>query len=400
VLDIAGGVYYEFCVYPAHSALLGSAGRAALALSSLSDRLRLHAPIEKRNIDSVALQIGRAPIEIIPRDAPGTPVFSYLHDLANPDIRGVPTTDDIIPTVEVTADNILRFGMLDGLGIVHGKRVVYDPQSSDAPEAFHKNGSTGDEIAYVCNENEALRLTGAASVTQAGERLITWRNVRAVVIKCGPFGAQWFSPAGRGWVPAIPTTTVFKIGSGDIFSATFAHSWAERRLPVEQAVKTAGEAVAYYCRNRSLPLPKNWSFSGPQLSDARSQKKEATVYLASPFFDIGARWLLEETRSAMLDMGVKVFSPLHDVGKGPAPDVAARDLKGLQGCDSVLALLDGFDTGTVFEIGYARAIGKPVVAYGETLESEQLTMLVGTGCEVAQELGTAVYRAIWRAIGG
>ncbi len=95
-----------------------------------------------------------------------------------------------------------------------------------------------------------------------------------------------------------------------------------------------------------------------------------------------------------MELGADPFSPYHDVGVGGL-EVAAKDLAGLDTSNSVLALLDAFDTGTVFEVGYAVRNGTPVVAYLDPRKTDQLTMIEGAGVEVTDDLATSIYRAIW-----
>jgi nucleoside 2-deoxyribosyltransferase len=123
---------------------------------------------------------------------------------------------------------------------------------------------------------------------------------------------------------------------------------------------------------------------------------EGPIYLAGPFFDLGQRWMVEEIYRTLVDLGAGVFSPLHEVGTGLSADaIAEADLRGLRGCSKVLALLDGGDPGTLFEVGYARALGIPVVALAERMEGENLTMIAGSGCEVTHDLATAIYHVMW-----
>jgi nucleoside 2-deoxyribosyltransferase len=93
-----------------------------------------------------------------------------------------------------------------------------------------------------------------------------------------------------------------------------------------------------------------------------------------------------------------VFSPYHDVGIGAAEDVVPQDIEALDECQAVLAIVDGADAGTLFEVGYARAKGIRVIAIAENESAEPLKMLRGTGCEVHSDLTTAVYRAAWAAM--
>ena len=104
---------------------------------------------------------------------------------------------------------------------------------------------------------------------------------------------------------------------------------------------------------------------------------------------------MEEARKCLLEMGVGVFSPLHDVGRGPAHEITKADLEGLEDCDAVLAILNGGDAGTIFEIGYAVAKGTPVVALAQNVRPEDLKMPEGSGCFIADDFVTAIYHAVW-----
>jgi nucleoside 2-deoxyribosyltransferase len=90
------------------------------------------------------------------------------------------------------------------------------------------------------------------------------------------------------------------------------------------------------------------------------------------------------------------FSPLHEVGPGPASIVGPADIKGLEKSDAVFAILNGLDAGTVFEVGYAVKKGIPVVCFAQNVAEESLKMVEGTGCEVVDDFVSALYRTIWR----
>ena len=117
------------------------------------------------------------------------------------------------------------------------------------------------------------------------------------------------------------------------------------------------------------------------------------VYLAGPFFNLQQRWLIDVVKDALWP---GVWSPSHEVGPGGI-EVAQADLDGLELCDSVLALLDDNDPGTVFETGYATKIGIPVVVYADKLDDEGGKMLLGSGSDHSADLSTAVYKAQWAA---
>ena len=99
-----------------------------------------------------------------------------------------------------------------------------------------------------------------------------------------------------------------------------------------------------------------------------------------------------------MGLGSTVFSPLHNVGTG-GDEVAAMDLAGLEGCNAVFALLDGWDSGTVYEVGWAHRHGLPVVGFRNSPDDPGTKMLVGSGAEIHDDLASALYRVVWAGQG-
>jgi nucleoside 2-deoxyribosyltransferase len=97
-------------------------------------------------------------------------------------------------------------------------------------------------------------------------------------------------------------------------------------------------------------------------------------------------------------MGFKVFSPIHDVGVGCAELVAGKDIEALEKAQVILAILDGLDPGTIFEIGFAKAKGIKVIVVAESVPEESLTMVSGTECSVFDDLTSAIYAACWETM--
>jgi hypothetical protein len=278
--------------------------------------------------------------------------FEYLHPLARP-VLFPPHINQYTP-LNVEGETVLRFHYLEGDAIVQAKRAIYDPQTGNAEEGFHANGSKCDELAVVLNDQEAFQATKCL-VDEAGPALLQMWGANVVIIKMATQGALVFENGKEPVaVPSFPATKIFKIGSGDVFSAMFAHLWGEKSLSAVEAATYASKAVADYVETRALPVQ---SVPGP-VNRAPYQRRSMAprVYLAGPFFDIAQRWLIEECRASLENLGAEVFSPIHDVGPAETvANVAAADLAGLHNCDIVLALPDSKDPGTIFEIGYARA---------------------------------------------
>jgi nucleoside 2-deoxyribosyltransferase len=174
----------------------------------------------------------------------------------------------------------------------------------------------------------------------------------------------------------------------------FAARWCVHGDDPREAARVASMAVAAYADTMALPAPAIADLRAagrPEIAQAPGR-----IYLASPFFTIGQRWLVDEARRALREMGLEVFSPLHDVGPGPAEIVAPADLAALDACDRMFAILDGLDSGTIFEVGYARAKNVPVYALAQAVSSEDLKMVTGSGCQVFDDFVTAIYHTSWK----
>lgn len=390
-ITIAGGVYLERCLTPSRSALLGSGGRAAAALSSLSDRVILHSFHPAERILDAQYALGAYGVETLFHASPAVVRFEYLHPMSSPRISPVPLP--VAGTVNVEGEVVLRFGCLEGDFRISGRRAVFDPQSGSAPASFSSNGSKAETLALVLNRGEATLLSGEDDPTRAAAALAQSDGADVIVIKMGAAGALVVDAGRQQQVPAYRSNAVDKIGSGDVFSAAFAHFWGERGQDAAVAADLASRYTAGYVEDRLLPLPAAASEKSP----IKPPTKRPKVYLGGPFFTTSQLWMIEEARSGLLSLGADVFSPMHDVGFGPDDIVARKDLAGLDACDVMLALLSDPDPGTLFEVGHARATGKPVVALVECPRKQDPTMLVGTNCEVVDDLATALYRVVWAA---
>ncbi len=281
--------------------------------------------------------------------------------------------------------------MLEADVVVSAKRAVYDPQTEQSPDDFFKNGSRADQVVLVCNEQELLALSGLRDIKTSVIELV--ERYAGVVVKLGPAGAIVATKKEYARVPAFITDSIFKIGSGDIFSAAIAFHWGEKRVALVEAASLASRAVAAYVSTREANLDSEYLL-GLDLRPAPPAKGKR-VYLAAPFFDLGQRRVVEDTRDILRRFGHDVQSPLHEVGTGPPDIIAPADIALLRSCDMVFCILDGMDPGTVFETGFARALGLPIVAFAERTASYEMTMFEGTGCQIFSDYTAAVYAVGW-----
>jgi hypothetical protein len=393
MIDVIGGVYSEVCVQPAWDQLYGSAGRAAHALSGVSNGVRLHTCIDDANRSQLDALVGSFGAAVSASRIERTITFHYVHPLSVPIIIPPPHLIRSPTRISMRADIVLRFGMLEGDGLIEGDRVIYDPQSAYDPRPFAENGSTANVLAIVANGYELRMMSQLDDPLAGAQELLRRERAEVVVVKQGGRGALVVTQGSHERVPAYRSASVFSIGSGDIFAATFAHYWGEEGLAPVAAADLASRATARYCETKDALLVPRQEFENEWNQPVTM--RDGCVYLAAPFFNIGERWLVEEARAHLTSMGLRVFSPLHDVGRGPGDIVAAKDLAGLDQCDRVLALVDTRDPGTLFEVGYARGKDLPVVFLAETLSEEEQKMLVGTNCRKTDDFATALYMTAW-----
>ena len=100
-----------------------------------------------------------------------------------------------------------------------------------------------------------------------------------------------------------------------------------------------------------------------------SEDKQYDFYVAGPFFDPEQTASMERLEKILEDHGKVLFKPrfvsqIEEVGP---EGCFADDIHGINAAKAVVANLMDEDPGTMFEIGYAHALGIPVYGYFENL---------------------------------
>jgi hypothetical protein len=400
MITIAGGVYKERCLRPSWEETYGSAGRAATAIARFEGEVELHSFLDSNSLFIMSNRAALEGFKLIPSDISQSVAFEYTHGLSTPLIEH---STDVYCQLQIAAEQVLRFGMIEGSAVVDANYAVYDPQSADAPEPFSANGSKAKHLALVLNRYEASQMCGAANLSpeEMAKALAEKEKAEVVIIKMGPLGALVYENGTINTVPAYHTQRVWKIGSGDTFAAHFAHAWMEQRLTAHDAAAIASKATAFYCETQGYPSPKLLSAYSPEPLQASERYRNGfkpLVYLAGPFFTLAQLWMIREARNDLQAMGLRVFSPYHDVGLGSAEDVVEKDLDAIHECDLLYAIGDGLDSGTIYEVGYARALNKPVVLYSENESTQDIKMMEGSDCRICDDYVSAIYQTVWEAI--
>lgn len=391
MLTIVGGTYLEECYEPPHFELLGSGLRAAIALSDLHSNISFHSCVAQPELQKAIALCKLYNINYSFSSIHQTVTFSYHHPLSPPLYTPHNIDSTPINVSDVEANTILYYGLIEANIKVIGDYVVYDPQNA---VSLRNTDSQARHLALVLNKNEALSLntlSGIEDLADIGKGLLKSEGAEVVIIKNGSKGALVVDENGHSVVPVYETKSVFSIGSGDIFSAVFAWQWMIEKADPVIAANIASKYTAYYCQTKNIPLSKD-------IPDYKSLsiKAKNKVYLAGPFFTIAERWLINELQRSLVEFENDVFSPYHDIDQNmPVDEIAKKDLEEIQKADVVLAVASGLDAGTLFEIGYAKALNKRVIVLAENMSDEDVFMIKGSNCEVTEDFTTAVYKASW-----
>ena len=379
-MHVVGGLYRELCSVPDWSAVFGSGGRAAAAVSVLSPGSTLHTYAEDCFSEGVtSLKKLGIQIRISPR--PTDIVFAYFHSLSRPYIQ--PPVDEIkrLPPIHVSGDAVLRFGFLEGDAVIDARRAVYDPQTWQNPALFGANGSVAKELAIVLNELELRSATRLDNLSSAASYLMKHQGATVIVAKGGARGATVFKRDGQAvHVPAYRSSRVFKIGTGDVFSAIFAHCWAEKGLPVLEAADVASRSVAVYCSAGRLPLADDALRHQIPLQCLAPGR----VALEGSANTIGRRYMMEEARFVLRELGVEVFCPALDGTFGST-------------VTAVLVLADGLGKVAAEQVQSAKATGVPIVVLCEDGVQAMSALIGVAGITVTDDFASALYFVAWAA---
>jgi hypothetical protein len=390
-IQVVGGIYREKVAFPYWDQLMGSAGRAATALVGHVDTIRLHSAVTAHEKITATATFAAMGIDLHLQERTQAVEFDYIHTLAIPTISpgSAPSPIDM---PRIAAEIIIKFGMMESAPAVTGKYVIFDPQAPQNPQSFTSSGSSADHLAVVANRGEILRMANASTVDDAVSIIVAREKAEVVVVKDGIDGATVYTAGQSHRIPAFKTRNVFSLGSGDVFVAAFALAWAVRKNSPTEAALFASRSVANYVETQTLPILP------PDELEERDVARKAggKIYLAGPFRETGQRMFVNDARAHLKSLGMDVFSPIHDIGPGVAEVVVKQDLSAVDQCDAVFAILNGSSPGTVFEVGYARALGKPVFCVTQNMRDVDVKLPKGSGAYLHDDYVSALFQIAWR----
>lgn len=401
MIHVIGGFYKELCLYPSWDYNFGSGGRAAAILSNFEERICFHSYVHKNKEREFKYfsEIYNIDIKLLP----STEIinFEYYHALSAPNIHTLNSTIIQQEQTSISEDIIICYGMMEVKNpVLHADYVIFDPQSENNPSMIFNNGSNINHLALILNVEEGKKFTSKNTIKDIAKVFfMKSSSLEVLILKDGPFGAHLFYNSQYYHIDAYETRNVFKIGSGDIFVAIFGYLWAQDKINPIEAAHKASLATAIYCNNQILQIDKSSLSIESEFNKIKLDKEIFTkrIYLAGPFFTMADRWLIEESKFQLEKFGANIFSPLHDVGYGKSDFIAKEDLKGVDQANILYAVLNDYDPGTIFEIGYAISKNIPVVIFIENKRDIDMTMFEGSGCIIEDDFATSIYKVIWEA---
>lgn len=375
-MHIAGGLYRELCDMPFWDATFGSGARAAVAISGQCPSVELHTYASLADqLTLVDLRSQRIRLNISSRPSPI--VFAYFHPLSAPHIQPVYSEIEQQVPICVTGDAVLRFGFLEGDAVVTANRAVYDPQSWRNPVAFAANGSKANELALVLNELELQHASGITELEQAAAHLMHLQGATIVVVKRGVRGAIVLERSGQVChIPAYRSSKVFKIGTGDVFSALFALHWAERGLCAAMAADMASRCVSIYCDSQKYEFDEQQMMQLQPVSIGTG----VAIQLEGSAESLGQRFTLEEARHALRELGMNVH----------CPELEFRS--SIENVNALLVIDDGLSCDALFRIAHARERAIPIVTLHERINAR---LSIPESTWITDDFTSAMYLAAW-----
>lgn len=372
---VAGGTYLEECDYPRLEAFLGSGGRATLALQGRTD-VEFHT--FSANEEAIQANFGR---KAVAHFAETSFSFHYLHPLAAPHLIG--RRPEKLQNISLVGENVLRFGCLEGEFQITANNAVYDPQGSG--ENFADNGSKADRLAIVLNESEATFQTRYAETHNAAKHLLHQEDAEVVVIKRGAIGCLVATREGDVFeIPAFQTDRVFKIGSGDIFTAAFALAWLEQNCCAKVAAEFASQQAAHYVATRIIGLPEQLPIKMP----VTANPSELSVLVVSDQLSLSDRWLALEAKRSLEALGVKTVTVLESFEWGMLTLLLAEH--------NQLLAIPTLDTGMAMTaIKFAQESDTPFQIFND-IKDFSLPDYVSTK-DTFSDFAGCIYNTLWRA---
>lgn len=279
------------------------------------------------------------------------------------------TARPLIPSTEVPWFLVLSSEGLDLRSAVSAARagrarIALDGHDDELLQPAAREVLADVDLLFL-NWETGVDLTGARTVEEMVAAL--GRGGRATVIKHGRGGTTVVDGGRRRGIGAISARLTVKVGAGDTLAGTVVGLVAQGRDLIESVEMGVAAAGLFIERGAPAPLAELINLDRARYY-VPPERLNAEVYVAAPFFTSSQLAVLRQVQEALEAAQIEYFSPLERVGlltRDSSAEERRRtyeeDLAALDKAPAVVAVLDGDDPGTAWEVGYAIARDKPVV---------------------------------------
>lgn len=119
------------------------------------------------------------------------------------------------------------------------------------------------------------------------------------------------------------------------------------------------------------------------------------IYLASPLFTTAQRDFNKELARWLTFRGHMVWLPQERAPLGTDhKDIFASNLLGIKWSDSVVVNVDGEDTGTAWECGYAHAHDKLIVGFKTDFRPRDVNIMIAQSCRFMMDISCIPVTAV------
>lgn len=389
---VVGGTYLEECDWPAWLQLMGSGVRAAFALSQVSPGGELFTYVEEGSRADLVETMSQRGVTASVRERESPIHFYYKHPLASPEYLEPEKPHREAERWSVNGKVVLAFPMFESQITVNADRAIFEISYSGDGGAGDNDIARGDvaSLALIAAEDEIPAPDGDFRGTVA--KLMIEYRADLMIVRRRAGGGILFDGEVEHDIPAYVSREWFKIGTGNVFCAMFAHYWGEKLLDPVRAADLASRASAIYAGAPAgaLPIAADGLASEMEQFDPSAHCK---VFVASPCRSMAQQWLLDQALRALWALRVDTVSP-YELGLDGLPRKEGDISHQLDDCDAILVLAEGADIASVLAVGLARVRNLPIVVLEEEVRVSRLELWQDTKCEIARDLASAVYRAM------
>ncbi|MCK4642537.1 nucleoside 2-deoxyribosyltransferase [bacterium] len=264
--------------------------------------------------------------------------------------------------------------------------VILDPKPNEFSIAQAKKIITDYKIKILLINEEELYLLTEQVETERAFRILKEKNVEIIILKQGIKGSIVCDTTKEEKISSYESQVFCTLGSGDVYDGALVANYC-KGINVFKSAEIASCVAANFIEQKNI---ENIISEDKVIKEMEERKKylhiEKTIYLAGPFFSESEYDWITKVCNVLEASGYKVISPVRDIGpinegmdKTEKEAIVKQDIEKICCADCVVAVVDVYDPGTFFEIGYAKSKGISVI--GLKTNSVKLNNMIEHGCD-------------------